>query len=141
MFDILPWKRNKCPFCEWDENIDQLSYALKIENDLAYHGTDEYRPDHYEGGSERFRDIQEAYSVIGNSRRRREYEQNIRKVSPKTPLRHTYYLEPEPLIPEENPVDLCEVSPVRSFQSFTPSFYEINWIQPRKITDFVEIIL
>ena len=101
----------------------------------------EFHPDHYEGGSERFQDIQEAYSVIGNSRRRREYEQNIRKVSPKTPLRHTYYLEPEPLIPEENPVDLCEVSPVRSFQSFTPSFDEINWIQPRKITDFVEIIL
>jgi hypothetical protein len=49
MFDILPWKRNKCPFCEWDENIDQLSYALKIENDLAYHGTDEYRPDQLPG--------------------------------------------------------------------------------------------
>jgi len=79
----------------------------------------EFHPDRYEGGSERFRDIQEAYAVLGNSRRRREYEQNVRKVSPKTPLRHTYYPEPEPLIPEENPVDLGEVSPVRSFQSFT----------------------
>ena len=89
----------------------------------------EFHPDRYEGGSARFRDIQEAYAVLGNSRRRREYEQNIRKVSPKTPLRHTYYPEPEPLIPEENPVDVGEVSPVRSFQSFTPSFDEIfDWL-------------
>jgi DnaJ-class molecular chaperone len=89
----------------------------------------EFHPDHYSGGSERFRDIQEAYSVLGNSRRRREYELNIRKVSPKTPLRRTLYPESEPLIPEERPVDLGEVSPVRSFQSFTPSFDEIfDWL-------------
>ncbi len=89
----------------------------------------EFHPDHYEGGSEKFQDIQEAYSVLGNSRRRHEYEQSIRKVSPKTPLRRTLYPEPEPLIPEEGPVDLGEVSPVRSFQSFTPSFDEIfDWL-------------
>ncbi len=89
----------------------------------------EFHPDNYTGGSERFQDIQEAYSVLGNSRRRREYEQNIRKVSPKTPLRRGYYPEPEPLIPEQSPVDLGEVSPVRSFQSFTPSFDEIfDWL-------------
>jgi molecular chaperone DnaJ len=63
----------------------------------------EFHPDRYEGGSERFRDIQEAYAVLGNSRRRREYKQNIRKVSPKTPLRRTGYPEPEPLIPEKTP--------------------------------------
>lgn len=89
----------------------------------------EFHPDHYAGGSERFRDIQEAYSVLANSRRRREYEKNIRKVPPKTPLRSTIYPEPEPLIPEESPVDLGEVSPVRSFQSFTPSFDEVfDWL-------------
>jgi DnaJ-class molecular chaperone len=89
----------------------------------------EFHPDHYEGSSERFRDIQEAYSVLGNSRRRREYEQSIRKRPIKTPLRPNTYPEPEPLIPEENPVDIGEVSPVRSFQSFTPSFDEIfDWL-------------
>jgi len=89
----------------------------------------EFHPDHYTGGSERFRDIQEAYSVLGNSRRRRAYEQNIRKVSPISPLRRTDYPEPEPLIPGQGPVDLGEVSPVRSFQSFTPSFDEIfDWL-------------
>jgi len=89
----------------------------------------EFHPDHYTGSSERFRDIQEAYSVLGNSRRRSEYEQSIRKVPIKTPLRPSSYPEPEPLIPEERPVDLGEVSPVRSFQSFTPSFDEVfDWL-------------
>jgi len=89
----------------------------------------EFHPDHYSGGSDRFQDIQEAYAVLGNRRRRSEYEQNIKKVPRKTPLRHAAYPEPEPLIPEENPADLGEISPVRSFQSFTPSFDEIfDWL-------------
>ena len=89
----------------------------------------EYHPDHYTGGSERFRDIQEAYAVLGNKRRRREFVQSIKKVSPKTSGRPGAYPEPEPLIPGENPVDIGEVSPVRSFQSFTPSFDEIfDWL-------------
>jgi molecular chaperone DnaJ len=89
----------------------------------------EFHPDHYTGSSERFKDIQEAYSVLGNRRRRREYEQSIRKVPIRTPLRPTTYTEPEPLIPKDSPVDLDEVSPVRSFQSFTPSFDEIfDWL-------------
>jgi len=72
-----------------------------------------FHPDHYAGGSARFQDIQEAYSVLGNRRRRREYEQSIRKVPIKTTLRPSRYPEPEPLIPEESPFDLGEVSPVR----------------------------
>ncbi|MBW2467985.1 MAG: DnaJ domain-containing protein, partial [Deltaproteobacteria bacterium] len=51
----------------------------------------EFHPDHYEGSSDRFRDIQEAYSVLGNKRRKREYEQSIRKVPIKKPLRRTRY--------------------------------------------------
>ena len=46
---LLSNNRNKCLFCDWDEDTDQLSYALKIENDLAYHGPDEYRPDQLPG--------------------------------------------------------------------------------------------
>jgi len=89
----------------------------------------EFHPDRYEGDSERFRDIQEAYSVLGNSRRRREYERKISKVSLRRSLRRTRYPEPEPLIPEEKPIDMGEISPVRSFQSFTPSFDEIfDWL-------------
>jgi DnaJ-class molecular chaperone len=89
----------------------------------------EFHPDHYTGGSERFRDIQEAYAVLGNRRRRREFVQNINKKSPTTPWRPSTSPEPEPLIPEENPIDMGEVSPVRSFQSFTPSYDEIfDWL-------------
>ena len=89
----------------------------------------EYHPDHYSGGSERFRDIQEAYSVLGNNRRRREYQQRIRKVPITRSVRSRTYPEPEPLIPEERTDDIGEISPVRSFQSFTPSFDEIfDWL-------------
>jgi molecular chaperone DnaJ len=89
----------------------------------------EYHPDHYAGDCETFREIQEAYSVLGNSRRRREYEQKISKMPLKTPLRRPRYSEPEPLIPEDGPIDMGEISPVRSFQSFTPSFDEIcDWL-------------
>jgi molecular chaperone DnaJ len=92
----------------------------------------EFHPDHYAGGSERFQDIQEAYAVLGNRRRRSAYEQNLKKVHRKTPLSGAAYPEPEPLIPEESPVDLGEISPVRSFQSFTPSFDEIfDWLWSR----------
>ena len=89
----------------------------------------EFHPDYYGGGSERFRDIQEAYSVLGNNQRRREYEQSIRKVPITGAVRPRNYPEPEPLIPEERPVDIGEISPARSFQSFTPSFDEIfDWL-------------
>ena len=89
----------------------------------------EFHPDHYEGSSQKFRDIQEAYSVLGNSRKRRKYERSFRKVSHKTPIGPAPYSEPEPLIPEERTVDIGEVSPVRSFQSFTPSIDEIfDWL-------------
>jgi hypothetical protein len=46
---LLSNNQNKCPFCDYDENVDQLSYALKIEKDLAYHATGEYRPDQLPG--------------------------------------------------------------------------------------------
>jgi DnaJ-class molecular chaperone len=90
----------------------------------------EFHPDHYAGGNETFREIQEAYSVLGNVRRRREYEQQISKkpinVSVK---RSTHYPEPEPLIPEPRPIDVGAISPVRSFQTFSPSFDEVfDWL-------------
>ena len=89
----------------------------------------EFHPDHYEGGSEIFREIQEAYAVLGNARSRHEYENKVLKVSIKKPLRSATYPKPEPLIPEEEPVDMGKISPVRSFHSFSPSFDEIfDWL-------------
>ena len=37
----------------------------------------EYHPDHFEGGSEIFRQIQEAYMVLGNALRRSAYEEAL----------------------------------------------------------------
>jgi len=93
----------------------------------------EYHPDHFEGDSGVFRQIQEAYSILGNSRRRAEYEQSLRRSSVKI-RRMEYpgtYPEPEPLIPEQRNTDLSlgEISPVRSFQTFTPSLDEVfDWL-------------
>ena len=89
----------------------------------------EFHPDRYEGDSGKFRDIQEAYSVLGNNRRRWRYVQNIKKRQDQTPTRPAGYPGPEPLIPEQGSAELGDVSPVRSFHSFTPSFDEIfDWL-------------
>ncbi|MGD9186267.1 MAG: DnaJ domain-containing protein, partial [Desulfobacterales bacterium] len=37
----------------------------------------EFHPDHYEGGSEPFRQIQEAYAVLGDPVRRSAYEKSL----------------------------------------------------------------
>ncbi len=90
----------------------------------------EFHPDHYSGSSEPFKEIQEAYSVLGNARRRQKYEQQIAKKPIKTMVkRPAYPVEPEPLIPEKKPVGIREISPVRSFHTFAPSFDEIfDWL-------------
>jgi DnaJ-class molecular chaperone len=89
----------------------------------------EYHPDRYEGGNQKFQEVQEAYSVLGNQRKRYEYESLIQKASPKTRITRHIRPEPEPLIPDERPADIGDISPVRSFQSFTPSFDEIfDWL-------------
>jgi molecular chaperone DnaJ len=89
----------------------------------------EFHPDHYTGENSTFREIQEAYSVLGNARTRQEYEQQISKKPVQTSVNRRYHPEPEPLIPEEGPINIGEISPVRSFQRFSPSFDEIfDWL-------------
>jgi DnaJ-class molecular chaperone len=99
----------------------------------------QFHPDLYSGGNETFREIQEAYSVLGNAQRRRKYEQQISKKPVRTTVkRATYHPEPEPLIPEQRPIDIGEISPARSFQTFTPSFDEIfDWLW-RNFADITE---
>lgn len=89
----------------------------------------EFHPDHYEGSSGIFREIQEAYAVLGNATRRHAYQQKIARAPIKKPFGSASYSEPEPLVPKEGPAGIGEISPVRSFQSFTPSFDEIfDWL-------------
>jgi DnaJ-class molecular chaperone len=85
----------------------------------------EFHPDHFDGGSARFRQIQEAYSVLGNARKRKEYENSRAKPEVKRPAGPARYPEPEPLIPGQGPMDMGDIAPLRSFRTFTPSFDEI----------------
>ena len=58
----------------------------------------------------------------GTCTRRSEYEQiPAQSLSKKGHTAHRPYPEPEPLIPRQQPVDMGEISPIRSFQTFTPS--------------------
>ena len=93
----------------------------------------EYHPDHFEGDSGVFRQIQEAYATLGNAQQRAEYEQSIRRSSVRVRKMEGQgkYPEPEPLIPEQRHADLSlgEISPVRSFQTFAPSLDEVfDWL-------------
>jgi len=92
----------------------------------------ELHPDHYSGGGRPFLDVQEAYSVLGDAHRRQQYDRSIaeRPARPYVPLgKPLAPLGPEPLIPEERPADSGDISLVRSFHTFTPSFDEIfDWL-------------
>ena len=91
----------------------------------------EFHPDHYPGGSEPFRQVQEAYAVLGNSRKRKAYRNSLLEPGVREPRHRGAFMapEPEPLIPEDKPVDLGDISPIRSFQRFAPSRNEIyDWL-------------
>lgn len=88
-----------------------------------------YHPDHYAGDSSIFRQIQEAYSILGDAHRRAEYERALLSAAkPRQFIRPSGH-RPEPLVPEHKTVDLGEISPLRSFQTFTPSFDQVfDWL-------------
>ncbi len=58
-----------------DASIDEVKSAYRR---LAK----EFHPDRCPGGDEKFCQIQEAYNVLGDSRRRREYEESLRGTRP-----------------------------------------------------------
>ncbi len=89
----------------------------------------EFHPDYFTGGCEPFFQIQEAYSVLGDPYKRTKYEQSLLKSPIKSPGVRRPYPEPEPLIPEQQPHDMGEISLLRSFETFTPSLDEIfDWL-------------
>ena len=92
----------------------------------------EFHPDYYSGNRDTFLEIQEAYAVLGDPHKRNQYEQSLKRkpstISTKRPGGNVQPA-PEPLIPEDGPVDLGQISPVRSFETFRPSIDEMfDWL-------------
>lgn len=79
----------------------------------------EFHPDHFEGGSDTFRRIQEAYSVLGNAESRREYERSLTpSPSLKVPVTPAASTKPEPLVPIRP--ERRNISRLRSFEPVRP---------------------
>jgi molecular chaperone DnaJ len=96
----------------------------------AYHRlVKEFHPDRYPGGIYIFQQIQESYSVLSDDQERQEYDQDLINAKARVPFRDKFNPETEPLIPEQKPANIGNVSLVRSFQTITPSFDEIfDWL-------------
>ncbi|MCJ8499931.1 J domain-containing protein [Desulfatitalea alkaliphila] len=89
-----------------------------------------YHPDHFSGGSEPFREIQEAYAVLGDSAKRQAYrhrlaaqQRNLRPEPPRQAAYRTYAQRPgtpEPLIPTR-PSGPVGPAPIRGARRTDPS--------------------
>jgi molecular chaperone DnaJ len=90
----------------------------------------ELHPDYYGEDREPFQSIQEAYSVLIDPERRRAYDDTLEQEKrPQPAQRRTpaYRRHPkvEPLIPEERPLGVEDLSLSRSFSTYRPSYEEL----------------
>jgi len=89
----------------------------------------EFHPDTYWGGSDIFGQIQEAYAVLSNNEARRRYDQKLVYARTRVPFGSKFSPEPAESVSETQSTDVDDISLVRSFQTFTPSFDEIfDWL-------------
>jgi DnaJ-class molecular chaperone len=89
----------------------------------------EYHPDHSRGDSEPFRQIHEAYRVLGNTARRSAYERSLAEAAWRRSARYESGLKPEPLIPVRRPGDRGAISPEPSFQTVAASLDDVfDWL-------------
>jgi molecular chaperone DnaJ len=103
-----------------DATLEQIKAAYRSR-------AREFHPDHFSFDPQPFLDVQEAFSVLSDPARRRAYDRRVREVK--------VYGMPEPLIPRKPGVEPMkapreeagteEVSLMRSFGTFSPSFDEI----------------
>jgi DnaJ-class molecular chaperone len=81
-----------------------------------------FHPDRFEGGSGRFRQIQEAYSILGNSSKRSAYKQSLEKASGHSFAGAAHGLQPEPLVRKQRPMTAGKK---RSRQTWVSEFDEM----------------
>ena len=108
-----------------DATQDEIQRAFRrLAKDL--------HPDYYGQDSKPFLDLQEAYAVLGNPESRSLYDRRQRQIRPRykgrrmtaEPLSRRK-IQPEPLIPRDQPLHLDDLSLSASFRSFRPSFEEL----------------
>lgn len=89
----------------------------------------QYHPDVSPAHRGAFQDIQEAYSVLADRSRRETYDEALRDIQSRRRRRAAAYPQPEPLIPEQRPADMGDISPIRSFETIHPSFDQVfDWL-------------
>ena len=89
-----------------------------------------YHPDRYHGDSENFRQIQEAYSVLGNAERRRQYERQIHRVPISRYATPASRAAPEPLISRSHSGQAEAITPVHAYETLAPStdrLFDMMW--------------
>ena len=84
-----------------------------------------YHPDHCGGDGDAFCEIQQAYDVLGDDRRRRQYDQRRAPTPAQQPVGRHEGPAPEPLIPDDAPPFSDDISLTGSFDRAAPSFDEI----------------
>ena len=89
-----------------------------------------YHPDHFGEDASPFLKVQEAYQVLSDPARRREYDHTLGKLAAPSPpvknkMTNIYAGEPEPLIPQKKTTQPDPISLSRSFETYSPSFTEI----------------
>lgn len=90
-----------------------------------------YHPDRYSGSSDTFREVQEAYDVLGNTERRRQYERRFRKrPGPRSMGRPDGRTAPEPLVPGDAPsAAMDEIRPMRPSPTMPPTYDTVfDWM-------------
>jgi molecular chaperone DnaJ len=108
-----------------DATQDEIQRAFRrLAKDL--------HPDYYGQDSKPFLDLQEAYAVLGDPQRRSAYDRGRQPIRPRTRSGRvtaepvpTGRIQPEPLIPEDRPQPLDDLSLSGSFRTFSPSFEEL----------------
>jgi DnaJ-class molecular chaperone len=119
---VQTWRRRRTMAKSYFAVLGVTSSASPDEIRSAYRRlAKEFHPDHFEGGSERFLQIQEAYSVLADKDKRKKYEESLFKPLEKRPDVRRSRTVPEPLTPEKRPVGRDETSLCGSFTTFAPS--------------------